>query len=167
MRSVVVLNATFEPLGVVRLSRAIALIGRERAQIVDAVPGEMVRSERFEIPLPRVIQFTELVRVPYRWRERPWTRTGLLQRDGHRCAYCGGTATTVDHVLPRSRGGGDTWLNTVAACTRCNNVKANRTPAEAGMPLRFQPRIVTNRDSMLIAIAEAGVDLEAMGLAAA
>jgi len=167
MRSVVVLNATYEPLGVVSLGRALTLIVRERAQIVQAVPGAVVRSARAEMPMPRVIQFRELVRVPYRYRPRPWTRRGVLERDGHRCAYCGKSASTVDHVLPRSRGGADTWLNTVAACARCNNVKADRTPAEAGMTLLVQPREVSNRDSLLVAIAETGVDLAELGLAAA
>ena len=63
----------------------------------------------------------------------------MLTRDGRRCAYCDGPASTIDHVLPRSRGGGNTWLNTVAACGRCNQRKGDRTPAEARMPLRRGP----------------------------
>src|SRR5918997_151246 len=69
----------------------------------------------------------------------PLQRAGVLARDERRCAFCGGPASTVDHVLPRSRGGGDTWENTVAACARCNNRKGGRTPAEARMPLRWSP----------------------------
>lgn len=165
MRQVVVLNASYEPLAVVSLHRAMTLVARERAVVVDAVPGETVKASTIEFPMPRVVQFREMVRVPYRFRTRPWTRHGVLQRDAHTCAYCGGSAATIDHILPSSRGGENSWLNTVAACLVCNNRKADRTPAEAGMPLRFQPREVSNRDSLLIAIAQTGVDVEALGIA--
>ena len=164
---VVVLNASFEPLGIVPLSRALVFLMRERAVIVDAVPGRTVRSAEAEFPVPRVVQFREMVRVPYRFGTVPWTRRGLLERDNFECAYCdsGRRALTVDHIVPRSRGGRDTWLNTVAACLRCNGVKADRTPEEARMPLRYEPRIVTSRESMVLAIAETGADVVALGLA--
>jgi len=161
---VVVLNASFEPLGIVPVARALVFLIRERAVIVDAIPGRTLRSAQAEFPFPRVVQFREMVRVPYRYGTVPWSRTGLLQRDNHECAYCGRRATTVDHVLPRSRGGRDEWLNTVAACTRCNNVKADRTPDEAGMTLRYQPRTVSSRDTIILAIAQTGADLELLGL---
>jgi 5-methylcytosine-specific restriction endonuclease McrA len=79
--------------------------------------------------------------VAAHWLHRPagWSRSGVLVRDRHTCAYCGRHGTTVDHVLPQSRGGGSSWLNTVAACAGCNHRKANRTPAEAGMRLRVTP----------------------------
>ena len=67
----------------------------------------------------------------------------MLDRDGHRCGYCGGPATTIDHVRPRSRGGKNHWLNTVAACGGCNQRKGDRTPAEAGLRLRFEPTAPT------------------------
>jgi 5-methylcytosine-specific restriction endonuclease McrA len=72
-------------------------------------------------------------------RPAGWSRSGVLVRDAQTCAYCGRHGTTVDHVLPLSRGGGSSWLNTVAACAGCNHRKANRTPAEAGMRLRVTP----------------------------
>jgi 5-methylcytosine-specific restriction endonuclease McrA len=68
------------------------------------------------------------------------TRRGVLRRDGHRCAYCGKAATTIDHVQPRSRGGVDSWENLVACCLRCNNVKGDRTPMEMNWSLRVSPR---------------------------
>ena len=74
-------------------------------------------------------------------------------RDEYRCAYCGGRAATVDHVLPRSRGGADAWLNTVAACGPCNNAKGDRTPREAGMPLRLRPVEPKVRTALLVAVA--------------
>ena len=163
---VVVLNASFEPLGIVPMHRALIFLIRERASIVDAVPGRTIRSAQAEFPFPRVVQLREMVRVPYRWGQVAWTRRGLLQRDDHECAYCGKRASTVDHIVPRSRGGRDEWLNTIAACSRCNNVKANRTPEEAGMPLRFQPRVVTNRDTLILAIGVTGADLGLLGLVA-
>ena len=170
---VVVLNASFEPLGIVPVARAVTFLMRERATLVDAIPGRVIRSADAEMPFPRVVQFREMIRVPYRYGVQPWTRQGLLQRDNYECAYCatGRRASTVDHIMPRSRvlragGNPDTWTNTVAACSRCNGIKADRTPEEAGMPLRFQPRIVTTRDSLVVAIAETGADLAMLGLAA-
>ncbi len=65
-----------------------------------------------------------------------WTKRGVLKRDAHTCGYCGERAATVDHIVPLSKGGRNTWTNTVAACHTCNSRKANRTPGEAGMPLR-------------------------------
>lgn len=88
---------------------------------------------------PRVVR---LVRDVFaRWLQRPafCTKAGVLRRDGHRCAYCGGHGDTVDHIVPRCRGGTIEWLNAVAACSPCNARKADRTPEEAGMPLRFAP----------------------------
>ena len=161
---VVVLNATFEPLGIVPLHRALVFLIRERAVIVDAVPGRTVRSAHAEFPMPRVVQFREMVRVPYRYGIVPWSRQALLRRDNHECAYCGRHASTVDHVFPRSRGGRDEWMNTVAACSRCNGIKADRTPEEADMMLRFQPRIVTSRDTLVLAIGALGADLALLGL---
>lgn len=162
---VVVLNASMEPLGIVPLHRALVFLIRERATIVDAVPGQIVRSAASEFPLPRVVQFREMVRVPYAYGIVPWSRRGLLERDQYECAYCGRHASTVDHVLPQSRGGRNTWLNTLASCQRCNGAKADRTPEEAGMTLRFRPREVTRRDTMILAIAQTGADLSMLGLA--
>jgi len=79
------------------------------------------------------------VRIPSN-RLVPVSRRGVLRRDGQRCAYCAGSATTIDHVLPRSRGGGDTWENLVACCLACNNAKSDRTPAEMGWTLKVRPK---------------------------
>lgn len=163
--NVVVLNASFEPLGIVPVSRALVFLIRERAVIVDAIPGRTLRSAEAEFPFPRVVQFREMIRVPYRYGQVPWSRRALLQRDNHECAFCGKRASTVDHIQPRSRGGQDTWMNTVAACLRCNGVKADRTPEEARMPLRFQPRVVSSRETLVLAIAQTGADIVALGLA--
>jgi 5-methylcytosine-specific restriction endonuclease McrA len=79
------------------------------------------------------------VRIPNS-RLIPVSRRGVLRRDSQRCAYCGGTATTIDHVKPRSRGGADSWENLVACCLRCNNKKGDRTLAEMNWKLRVRPR---------------------------
>lgn len=170
MTAVVVLNASFEPLGVVPLRRAMAYLIRERASIVEAVPGQTFKSASAEFPVPLVVQFREMVRVPYKYRTQPWTRAGVLERDkGLGCAFCGATnrAMTIDHIMPKSRtkGNPNTWTNTISACKPCNNRKADRTPDEARMPLRYQPREVTSRDTLLLAMASTGADLVSLGLA--
>ena len=88
--------------------------------------------------MPLVVRLTRFVRVPY----RPYvglSRRAIFARDGGRCAYCRGPAETIDHVLPRSRGGGHQWENVVAACARCNHTKGDKTPAELGWRLHVVP----------------------------
>lgn len=130
-----VLNAGYEPLSVVSFRRAIVLVMSGKASVL-AHGGPPVVGGTVSLPRPTVILLARYVRAPMA-RSVPVSRRGVLRRDGHRCAYCGGAATTVDHVLPRSRGGRDTWENLVACCVRCNNLKGNRTPEEKGWTLRF------------------------------
>ncbi|MGW5739718.1 MULTISPECIES: HNH endonuclease [Streptomyces] len=155
MRDTLVLNASFEPLSTVTLNRAVVLVLSDKAVVEQAHPGLRVRAAAVEIPVPRVIRLCRYVRVPFR-RRAPWSRRGVLVRDQHRCAYCGRRATTVDHVVPRAQGGGDTWLNTVASCATDNHRKADRTPEEAGMPLLRQPFEPTPADAMLLALGRDG-----------
>ena len=163
--SVVVLNASFEPLTVVSLHRAMAYLLHVRATIVEAVPGVVIRSATAEFTVPKVVQFREMVRVPYRYRAQAFSSKALFQRD-LTCAYCGcDRPDTVDHIVPKSQGGPLTFLNCVAACKRCNNKKANRTPTQAGMPLLYQPREVSKRDSLVLSIAATGADMGLLGLA--
>ena len=104
---------------------------------------EAVEGESFgPFPLPRVLRLVRYVALRCRGKAPKWSRSLLLQRDGFSCAYCGGRATTVDHIVPRSRGGRTTWLNTVAACRPCNSGKGPRLPEEARMRIRtrvFEP----------------------------
>lgn len=165
MTAVVVLNASFEPLGVITLRRAMVHLLRERAVIVEAIPGEVYRSAEAEFPIPRVVQFREMIRVPYRYRAQPWTRRGVLERDRYICAFCSRYGNTIDHVMPVSRGGRNQWKNTVTACSKCNSRKADKTPEEARMPLRYQPREVSSRETLLVAIASTGADMVMLGLA--
>ena len=151
MRDTLVLNASFEPLSTVTLNRAVVLVLTDKAVVEQAHPGLRVRAAAVEIPVPRVIRLCRYVRVPFR-RRAPWSRRGVLVRDQHRCAYCGGRATTVDHVVPRAQGGADSWLNTVASCAMDNHRKADRTPEEAGMPLLRQPFEPTPAGAMLLSL---------------
>lgn len=153
MRDTLVLNASFEPLSTVTLNRAVVLVLQDKAVVEQAHPELRMRGADVDIPAPRVIRLCRYVRVPFR-RQAPWSRRGVLVRDRHRCAYCGRRATTVDHVVPRSRGGQDTWLNTVASCAEDNHRKADRTPQEAGMELLREPFEPTPADAMLLALGE-------------
>ena len=132
------LNASLEPLCVVSLRRAVVLVMTGKATILES-EGRMLHSERAALPVPVVLSLTRYVHVPVR-RAVPPTRRTVLQRDNHRCAYCGASADTVDHVLPRSRGGRHEWSNVVAACVRCNHRKADRLLHEIGWQLPFTPR---------------------------
>ena len=134
-----VLNAGYEPLAVVSFKRAIVLVMNEKAVVVEHVDGEPVWAARGSYDRPAVILLTRYVRVPG-GRHIPVTRRGVLRRDAHRCGYCGKAASTIDHVMPRSRGGADSWENLVACCLRCNNVKGDRTPQEMSWELRMIPR---------------------------
>ncbi len=133
-----VLNAGYEPLAVVSFRRAVVLVLAGKAAVVESGPHPVI-SEMLTVPRPSVIVLSRYVKVPH-GRVIPVSRRGVLRRDEHRCAYCESHATTIDHVLPRSRGGQDTWENLVACCMRCNNVKGNRTPEEMGWTMASRPR---------------------------
>ncbi len=136
---VLLLNASFEPLAVVTAKRAIVLLLSGKAECVEvALEGAAFRSENLSLPAPSVMRLSRYVRVPYR-RAVPMTRAGELRRDGRRCGYCGRRADTIDHVVPRSRGGRHSWENCVAACRACNSRKADRLVEELGWSLRVKP----------------------------
>jgi 5-methylcytosine-specific restriction endonuclease McrA len=132
-----ILNATYEPLGVVAYRRAIVLVLREKAEIVEN-NGALFRSERLVMEAPSVIRLRYFVKVPRRLHVAP-SRKAVFLRDGGSCQYCGRAAENVDHVLPRSRGGTHDWENVVAACRGCNARKKDRTPSEAAMALARAP----------------------------
>jgi 5-methylcytosine-specific restriction endonuclease McrA len=132
------LNASFEPLCVVPMRRAVVLVLKEKAEIVARNGGE-VRSERSSLPIPAVIRLNHFVRVPHRSRV-PLSRRAVFVRDGHRCQYCNRAAENIDHVVPRSRGGPHSWDNVVASCRACNARKEDHLLVEAGLQLRRMPR---------------------------
>ncbi|MEO6570813.1 MAG: HNH endonuclease, partial [Ilumatobacteraceae bacterium] len=133
VRGSLVLNASYEPLSVVPVRRAVCLLLAEKAEIVVA-DGVAFRSARLSIPQPVVIRLNYMVKAPRR-RVASVSRRAVLVRDDHRCQYCGDRADSIDHVVPRSRGGRDDWDNLAAACRACNSEKRDRTPEEAGMRL--------------------------------
>ena len=138
-RRVLLLNTTFEPLTALPLRRAVVLVVCGKAEVVHGDPtGMIVHSATASVQVPSVIRLSSYVRVPYRGRV-PLTRAGLMHRDRYRCAYCGGRAETIDHVIPRSRGGQHTWQNCVACCAKCNHRKADKLLADLGWRLRVVP----------------------------
>jgi 5-methylcytosine-specific restriction endonuclease McrA len=138
MRSALVLNATYEPLSVVTQRRAVCLVLAEKAEVVHDGDDEL-HSAHLVLRAPVVIRLRYMVKVPYH-RRTTMSRRAVFARDEHRCQYCGGHADSIDHVLPRSRGGEHHWENVAAACRPCNLRKRDRTPEEAGMRLVRHPR---------------------------
>lgn len=133
-----VLNATDEPLCIVPSRRAVVLVLKSKAEIIQA-NGDAYHSEKLRLPVPSIVRLTYFVKVPYRNRAT-LSRRAVFLRDSYECQYCGAAAENVDHVMPRSRGGLHTWENVVASCRRCNSRKENRTPAEMGFKLKRLPR---------------------------
>ena len=141
MRRVLLLNVTIEPLTTVGLRRAVCLVLGGKAEVVhhDAA-GAVLHAASVALVTPSVIRLSRYVRIPYRNRV-PLTRAALMRRDNYKCAYCGRHAETIDHVIPRSRGGGHAWENCVAACQLCNHRKADRFLSEIGWTLPVVPAV--------------------------
>ena len=136
-----VLNATYEPLSVVSVPRAVHLLISKKAEQIE-FSEIMIRSASYSMPVPVVIRLHYYVRIPHNL-PLPLSRRALLMRDDYTCQYCGTQPgkehLTMDHILPRSRGGRTDWENVTTACAPCNRRKSNRTPEEANMKLRTLP----------------------------
>jgi 5-methylcytosine-specific restriction endonuclease McrA len=137
---VLVLNASYEPLNVCSVRRAHVLVFKGKAEVLEE-HGTPLRSATDTFARPHVIRLVQFVRVP-RAAQRKISRRALFARDGWSCVYCGtsGGRLTLDHVVPRSRGGGSVWENVVTACAPCNLRKGDRLPEEASMTMRRPPR---------------------------
>jgi len=136
---VLLLNRNYEPMSVVSARKAVVLFYLQKVEIIERHDA-VVRSVTISIPLPSIIRLVRYAPVP---RKRiVLSRRNILKRDGQRCQYCGTKKPpfTIDHVIPKNRGGKDTWENLVCACVKCNNKKGNRTPEEAGVSLLARPR---------------------------
>ncbi len=135
---VLVLNGNYEPLHVCTVRRALGLLLTEKAHLVVNGRG-YIRTVRTQVPVPSVIRLRYIVRRPY--PQVKLTRREVFRRDGYTCQYCGRQSSrlTVDHVVPRERGGKTVWTNVVTACPECNQRKGNRTPQEAHMRLMRPP----------------------------
>jgi 5-methylcytosine-specific restriction endonuclease McrA len=138
---VLVLNATYEPINVCTVRRATVLVLKSKAEVLERGKG-VLRSERLALERPVVIRLITYVKVPRDMHRRKITRKAVLARDSWTCQYCGQhkPGLTVDHVIPRSRGGESVWENIVAACASCNRRKGNRLPREASMHPKRRPR---------------------------
>jgi 5-methylcytosine-specific restriction endonuclease McrA len=140
MRKVLVLNTTYEPLNVCSARRALILLLKDKAEVLEE-SGSALHSEHDAYPVPLVIRLTSYVRVPHRSPSARISRRAVFARDKHRCQYCGSTRhLTVDHIVPRSRGGADTWDNLVTSCAPCNRKKGDRPLHLAGLRLLRPPR---------------------------
>ncbi|HMM48634.1 MAG TPA: HNH endonuclease [Miltoncostaeaceae bacterium] len=134
-----VLNATYEPINVCSLQRAVVLVLKNKAEVLEHA-SRRLRSAAATYLRPLVIRLTHYVRVP-RHEGRRTTRRAVFARDAFTCQYCGATHhLTIDHVIPRSRGGDSSWTNVVTSCAPCNRRKGNRLPTEIGMIPRIVPR---------------------------
>jgi len=152
VRRVLLLNVTYEPLTTVGLRRAVCLVLCGKAEVVhDDMAGTVLRSASVTLATPSVIRLCRYVRVPYRNRV-PLTRAALMRRDNYRCAYCGRRAETIDHVVPRSRGGQHVWENCVASCMTCNHRKADRLLDELGWTLASVPAVPRGAHWRLIGV---------------
>jgi 5-methylcytosine-specific restriction endonuclease McrA len=153
MGGVLLLNASYQPLHVVDVRRAVVLVLAGKAEVVELDPdGVPIRSARLEIAAPAVVRLLRAVKVAF--RTPTLTRRALIARDGGVCQFVGCTrpGVTFEHVLPRSRGGRHVWENVVLSCERCNHSKGDRTLTEAGMELRRRP-FVPRRVVALVAKA--------------
>ena len=141
MARVLVLNATFEPINVCTVRRAAVLLLKQKAEMLEH-GDSVLHSERLDMDRPAVIRLLSYVRIPRQARRRKITRKAVLARDAWTCQYCGTRkgGLTVDHVIPRSRGGKSVWENIVASCAPCNRRKGDRLPREIQMHPRSRPR---------------------------
>jgi 5-methylcytosine-specific restriction endonuclease McrA len=137
---VLVLNATYEPINVCTVRRAVVLLLKEKAEVLEQGDWEL-RSATRSLTRPVVIRLVSYVRVPRDTHRRKITRRAVFARDDWTCQYCGARSNlTVDHVIPRSKGGPSSWENIVASCAPCNLRKGNALPRQAGMRLQRQPQ---------------------------
>ncbi len=136
---VLVLNQNYRPLSVTKVKRAIMLIYLEKADIVEEY-GFSIHSPSCELPAPSIVKLRSFIH--FKMPAIPLSKKNIIKRDRHTCQYCGAKSTpvTVDHIIPKTMGGKDSWENLVCACISCNNKKGNRTLEQAGLTLLSKPR---------------------------
>ena len=138
-RRVLLLNQNYEPLSVCSARRAIVLVFEGKAEMIEPADGLRLRTVTTSYALPAVVRLWQYRKVPY--KRIMLTRKNVILRDDNRCQYCGTSKgpMTVDHVIPKTMGGTDSWSNLVCACSRCNNKKGDRTPEQVGLKLIRRP----------------------------
>ncbi|MHA7102165.1 HNH endonuclease [Roseivirga pacifica] len=138
MKRVLVLNQDYSPISVCSAERAFLLLYLQKAELVHDDPENKIRSINTAYPMPSVIRLQQYISIPY--KSVLLSRQNVFKRDSNQCLYCGnGKDLTLDHVLPKSRGGQSTWTNLATACKKCNSIKGDKTPEEAKMPLAQKP----------------------------
>jgi len=148
-RKVLVLNADYRALSVCSVYKAFLLTYLKKAETVNTLKGKYIRTISQSFEVPSVIRLNSYINIPY--KSVMLTRNNIFKRDGYKCVYCSHEDNlTIDHVLPRSKGGSSTWSNLVTACKSCNSRKGNSLPEEAGMNLPYQPY----RPSFIVFIRE-------------
>ena len=136
---VLVLNQNYEPITICNARRAVVLTYLGKAEIICTVENKVIRSVYRTFEYPSVVRLVIFVRVPF--KKIILSRKNIIRRDNHRCQYCGiSTNLTIDHIIPKSKGGEDSWENLTTACIKCNNKKGDRTPVEAKMQLYNKPK---------------------------
>ena len=136
--NVLILNQDYQPLSVCNVKKSLLLLFMDKAEMLHDHPQRKIRTVSTEYDYPSVIRLRKYARIPF--KNIVLSRKNILKRDGFRCQYCGThESLTIDHVIPKSRGGKDTWENLAAACTQCNHKKGNRTPREASLKLKRKP----------------------------
>lgn len=159
MTQCILLNGDFSFLNVVNWKRAMALVSKGKVQVLAYSDRIVKTAEGVLLKIPAVMKLIKLIRTVYRARV-PFSKRNVLIRDGFRCAYCGARhgRLTIDHIIPRSRGGKDNFENCVACCKRCNNHKGSKTPREAGMRLIRKPYQPTISEFLRMRVRQMGID---------
>ncbi len=150
MSAALVLNATYEPLCVISPRRAAVLVLLHRADVIED-SGTVLHSEHDEVSVPSVLRLRNYVKVPYQ-RRSAMSRKAVMARDNHQCQYCNAPADSLDHIIPKSKGGPHTWENVVAACRPCNLGKRDRYLEDTGMRLARVPRAPKEQSWVLVAV---------------
>ncbi len=158
MAGALVLNASYEPLCVVPVRRAVILVLKQKAEVVHEA-DKALHSERVVFQAPSVIRLVQFVKVPFRSKV-PLNRRAVFARDAHRCQYCHGPAENIDHVMPRSKGGAHAWDNVVACCKPCNARKGDSLLENTNMVLRRRPAVPQARTWMLVALGNVSPEWE-------
>ena len=140
-RPVLVLNASYEPINICAVKRAVVLLFKGRASL-EAASSKLISSPSVQVAVPTVIKVNYFIKIPF--RIRPFSKRNLFMRDQYICQYCGleyeTNELTLDHVIPRSKGGESSWENTVTCCKKCNEKKGDHLPGEVEMNLLKKPR---------------------------
>ena len=154
--SVLVLNKDYQPLSVCSVHRSVKLLFLDKAEMIHDYPERKLRTVTEDYSYPSVIRLRRYINIPY--NKIVLSRRNIMKRDANKCQYCNSSRNlTIDHVMPRSRDGKDTWENLVTACDSCNVKKGNKTPKEANMPLNrkpFRPIHITFMQSILGGVEE-------------